>query len=206
MRRPCENEGGGFSDASERRTKDWQWPPEIRRGKEGPYQESWEALPTPWFWTSGFQDRGAIHFCCFKAHGMRSFLTAALGNLQRPGSVSSVRDGWRPKWRQSWKLRGFPGGWRGSPLQDSCVENPMDRGAWRAAVHGVTKSWTRLSNEHTHTGGFPGGSVVQNPACQWRRHRFDPWSRKIPHLNYGATKPMRHNSWAHMPRPLKPAT
>ena len=28
----------------------------------------------------------------------------------------------------------------------SCLENPMDRGAWRAKVHGVTKSWTRLSD------------------------------------------------------------
>ena len=32
----------------------------------------------------------------------------------------------------------------GHPLQYSCLENPMDRGAWRAAVHGVTDSWTRL--------------------------------------------------------------
>ena len=30
----------------------------------------------------------------------------------------------------------------GTPLQYSCLENPMDRGAWWAAVHGVTKSWT----------------------------------------------------------------
>ena len=29
----------------------------------------------------------------------------------------------------------------GNPLQCSCLENPMDRGAWRAAVHGVAKSW-----------------------------------------------------------------
>ena len=34
----------------------------------------------------------------------------------------------------------------GTPLQYSCLENPMDRGAWWAAVHGVTKSRTRLSN------------------------------------------------------------
>ena len=34
----------------------------------------------------------------------------------------------------------------GTPLQYSCLENPMDGGAWRAAVHGVTKSWTRLSD------------------------------------------------------------
>ena len=34
----------------------------------------------------------------------------------------------------------------GNPLQYSCLENPTDRGAWRAAVHGVAKSQTRLSN------------------------------------------------------------
>ena len=34
----------------------------------------------------------------------------------------------------------------GTPLQCSCLENPMDREAWWAAVHGVTKSWIRLSN------------------------------------------------------------
>ena len=31
-----------------------------------------------------------------------------------------------------------------NPLQYSCLENPMDRGAWWAMVHGVTESWTRL--------------------------------------------------------------
>ena len=39
-----------------------------------------------------------------------------------------------------------PGGGNGNPLQYSCLENPMDRGAWWAAVHGVAKSRTRLSN------------------------------------------------------------
>ena len=34
----------------------------------------------------------------------------------------------------------------GTALQYSCLENPMDGGAWWAAVHGVAKSWTRLSN------------------------------------------------------------
>ena len=34
----------------------------------------------------------------------------------------------------------------GTPLQYSCLENLMDRGAWWAAVHGVAKSWTRLSD------------------------------------------------------------
>ena len=34
----------------------------------------------------------------------------------------------------------------GTPLQYSCLENPMDRGAWSAADHGVVKSWTQLSD------------------------------------------------------------
>ena len=37
-----------------------------------------------------------------------------------------------------------PGGGHGNPLQYSCLENPMDRGAWRATVHEVAKSQTRL--------------------------------------------------------------
>ena len=32
------------------------------------------------------------------------------------------------------------------PLQYSCLENPMDRGAWKAAVHGIVEGWTRLSD------------------------------------------------------------
>ena len=38
------------------------------------------------------------------------------------------------------------GGGNGYPIQYSCLENFMDRGAWRAIVHGVAKSWTQLSN------------------------------------------------------------
>ena len=34
----------------------------------------------------------------------------------------------------------------GTPLHYSCQENPMDRGAWWAAVHGFTRSWTRLGD------------------------------------------------------------
>ena len=43
-----------------------------------------------------------------------------------------------------------PGGGHGNSLQYFCLENPMDRGPWRAIVHGVAKSWTRLSNQHSH--------------------------------------------------------
>ena len=49
-----------------------------------------------------------------------------------------------------------PGGGHGNPLQNSCLGNPMDRGAWQAMVHRISKSWTRLKwrSMHTHTHTF----------------------------------------------------
>ena len=47
---------------------------------------------------------------------------------------------WKISWRRAWSMR---------ILQYSCLESPMDRGVWRATVHGVAKSQTRLSR-HTH--------------------------------------------------------
>ena len=50
-----------------------------------------------------------------------------------------------------------PGGGHGNPLQYSCLENLMDRGAWRATVQRVTKSQTRLKSwAHVHIYLFPG--------------------------------------------------
>ena len=50
-------------------------------------------------------------------------------------NAGDIRDpGWIPESGRS------PGGGRGSPLQYSCLENPTDRGAWRATVRGVAES------------------------------------------------------------------
>ena len=58
-----------------------------------------------------------------------------------PTSAGDIRDaGSIPGWGRS------PGGGHGNPLQYSYLENPMDRGAWWATVHGVAKSRTRLSD------------------------------------------------------------
>ena len=48
-------------------------------------------------------------------------------------------------WVQSLGWEDSPGGGHSNPLQYSCLENPMDRGAWQATVHGVTKSRRHLS-------------------------------------------------------------
>ena len=45
-----------------------------------------------------------------------------------------------------------PGGGNGNPLQYSCLENPMDRGAWQATVHGIAKSQTRLRTKQQKPG------------------------------------------------------
>ena len=49
-----------------------------------------------------------------------------------------------------------PAGGHGNPLQYSCLESPMDRGAWRATVHRVAKSQTGLSDFHGMGGLFEG--------------------------------------------------
>ena len=48
-------------------------------------------------------------------------------------------------WVRSLGLGRCPGGGHGHPLQYSCLENPMDRAAWRATVYGVAKSQKQLS-------------------------------------------------------------
>ena len=62
-----------------------------------------------------------------------------------PANAGDARDaGWIPGWGRS------PGGEHGNPLQDSYLENPMDRGAWRATVHGVAKNRTQRKQLSTH--------------------------------------------------------
>ena len=58
----------------------------------------------------------------------------------------------------------------GTPLQYSCLENPMDGGAWWAAVHGVAKSWTRLC-DFTFTFPFPAlqkAMATHSSVLAWR--------------------------------------
>ena len=70
-----------------------------------------------------------------------------------------------------------PRGWgregNGTPLQYSCLENPMDRGAWQAAIHGVTKSQIRLI-DFTFTSHF----------MQWRR-KWQPTPLFLPGESQG---------------------
>ena len=77
-------------------------------------------------------------FCKFFAGGSDG--KASAYNVGDPGSIPG--------------LGRFSAEGNGNPLQYSCLENPMDGGDWGSTVHGVAKTWTRLSN---FTLDFPGG-------------------------------------------------
>ena len=99
-------------------------------------------------WIFKFSKSGCLHFLAsherFNSYSNLSVIrynTASSGgsdgkksayNAGDPGLIPSV-------W---WS----PGEGKGNPLQNSCLENLMDRGAWWAIVHRVAKSWTWLSN------------------------------------------------------------
>ena len=84
-----------------------------------------------------------------------------------PVNAGDRRDtGLIPGWGRS------PGGGHGNLLQYSCVENPMDRGAWRATVHGVAKSRTQLKRLSAHASEVCRSFLLQvswkearQPAC-----------------------------------------
>ena len=74
----------------------------------------------------------------------RTFDVGSSAHLDNPGlpSVQTVKD--QPAMQKISGLGRSPGVGNGNPSQYSCLRNPMHRGAWRAAVHRVTKSRTRL--------------------------------------------------------------
>ena len=62
-----------------------------------------------------------------------------------------------------------PGGRHSNPLQYSCLENHMDRGAWRATVHGVAKSWTWLKPLSTQIQTSQGSRIPSTvPGHNWK--------------------------------------
>ena len=70
-----------------------------------------------------------------------------------PANTGDLRD-WSPSSKELGLIPGLrrsPGGRDGNPLQCSCLENPMDKGAWKAAVHRVAQSQTQLKQLSMHT-------------------------------------------------------
>ena len=121
----------------------WVW----SLGREVSWRRKWQTTPV---------------FLPRKSHGQRSLVSMGSQRVRHDWATSlfftslvaqTVKR--LPTMRET-RLRSL--GWEdplekemATPLQYSCLENPMDRGAWWAAVHGVTKSQTRLSEYSTLT-------------------------------------------------------
>ena len=58
-----------------------------------------------------------------------------------------------------------PGGGNGNLLQCSCLENPVDRGDWRATIHRVPESWTWLSTAHSTMNTYHVSGVLSKFRC-----------------------------------------
>ena len=120
-------------------------------------------LPQPAHTSSLLKSRYRSFYCHFRASQAQHFPggsggKASVYNAGDPGSIpGSGRS---------------PGEGNGNPLQYSCLENPMDRAAWSATVHGVAKSRTRLSDfpftfRHSTPSGFTGET------CSWMEGMTD---------------------------------
>ena len=93
--------------------------------------------------------------------GFLRFSQVGLVVKNPPANAGDVRDtGLIPGFGRS------PGEGHSNPLQDSCLENPMDRGAWQATVHVVTKSRTQMKQLSTHDGFLNRGRPI---CCVWGR-------------------------------------
>ena len=111
----------------------------FKRGSQRRYTA--ESVILRWICKTGFPTGGksfpSIRKKCFTHLQTRIICIMVLLIKNSPANAGDLRDvGLIPGSGRS------PGGGHGNPLQYSCLENPMDRGAWRATVHGVTKNWT----------------------------------------------------------------
>ena len=108
-----------------------------------------------------------------KSWSMKNSSCVALVVKDLPASAGDARDvGSIPGSGRS------PGEGNGSPLQYSCLENPLDRGAWRATVHGVTKSQTCL-NDWASTAQFC-SNLGEGEVAQSCRTLCDPMDCSLP--------------------------
>ena len=81
----------------------------------------------------------------------------------------------------------YSGEGNGNTLHSSCLENPTDRGAWKATVHGVTKIGTRLNDSHNNN---------NNNGCIWRR-KWQPTPVFLPEESHGQRSLEGYSPWCH---------
>ena len=124
-------------------------------GRSGRWEDpEWSWLPVRFSWFLSVQTKNSCRNLSHEA----SPLILPLTTLGFPGGTCGKEPSCQcRRWRDTGSIPGSgrsPGGWHGNPLLYSCLENPMDRGARQAMVHGVVKSQTRLKRLDMHTCSF----------------------------------------------------
>ena len=104
----------------------------LRAGQAG--------LQCPWGGSLGEADSDTTRFTC-----PNTVMGFPNGSDRKESACNGGDPGSIPVWGRSTREG------NGNPLQYSCLENSMDREAWRATVHGVVKSWTLLTNTFLFT-------------------------------------------------------
>ena len=108
-------------------------------------RQDWTRSERPWSTLFSYL------YCSFKVRYLSPGASQVAPVVKNPpANVGDVRDvGSIPGWRRP------HGEGNGNPLRCSCLENPMDRGAWSASVPGVAQSWTRLERLSTQDVSLP---------------------------------------------------
>ena len=98
---------------------------------------NWKTSRTVFTYISILRDKSEQ---CILNSSIYSFRASLVAQMVRNLPATRETEVWSMGWED------FPGEGNGNPLQDSCLENPRDWGAWWAAVHEVAKSRTWLSD------------------------------------------------------------
>ena len=101
------------------------------------YFRNWKTSRTVFIYISILRDKSEQ---CIWNSSIYSFRASLVAQMVRNLPATRETEVWSMGWED------FPGEGNGNPLQDSCLENPRDWGAWWAAVHEVAKSRTWLSD------------------------------------------------------------
>ena len=96
-----------------------------------------------------------------KSHGQRSLVGCSPWRRKESDTI---------EWLHFHFSLSYIGEGNGNPLQCSCLENPRDRGAWWAAIYGVTQSGTRLKRLSSSNSSRPFSMVLKRRA--WSRHIY----------------------------------
>ena len=109
-----------------------------------PHRRQPTRLPRPW--DSPGKSTGVGCHCLLQRHSLLQGILK--GKTGEPGIGFHFELSY--PWAPPLFLLRSPGEGNGNQLQYSCLQNPMDRGAWQATAHAVAKSRTRLSDCHCH--------------------------------------------------------